>query len=136
MTYDEQLEKYRELPVPKNATYYNKQNAEKTFLEQDSPLGFLELTQYEQRRLIDWCNRLEKVKSFNHYISSYGLKHYFEHDDGFYITNGQFKGAMLICGFQVASTKKINWYFNISKKSVNEIYRRINKLDNYYREKE
>jgi hypothetical protein len=33
--------------------------------------------------------------------SSYALKHYFEvADDGFYITNGQFKGAMLEAGFE------------------------------------
>jgi hypothetical protein len=48
-------------------------------------------------------------------ISSYGLKHIFENsEDGFYLLNGAFKGAMLIMGFEPINKNDINWSFKIS----------------------
>lgn len=80
---------------------------------------FDELTPSEQDVLLDWieCN-LYKINSFNMMRTSYGLKHIFERsENGFYIKNGAFKGAMLKLGFKVKNKIDINWEFNISKRS-------------------
>lgn len=45
-------------------------------------------------------------------VDSYTLKHYFEEfDHGFYITNGQFKGAMLAAGHEPEDDTVLNWIF-------------------------
>jgi hypothetical protein len=47
--------------------------------------------------------------------TSYGLKHHFEdrEEGGFYLTNKQFKGAMLACGYKPIDENAINWSFRI-----------------------
>ena len=45
---------------------------------------------------------------------SYGLKHVFERDTGVYVTNGRFKGAMLLAGFEPLDSAALNWEFRIS----------------------
>lgn len=61
------------------------------------------------------------IKSVNVYRSSYGLKHIFANDkDGFYVCNGQFKGAMILAGFTVEDITELNWHFNVSEKSIKE----------------
>lgn len=45
--------------------------------------------------------------------SSYVLKHMVENDIGFYITNNQFKDAMLLCGYQPVNANETNWLFKI-----------------------
>jgi hypothetical protein len=50
--------------------------------------------------------------------TSYGLKHIFERsDNGFYVTNDQFKAAMERCGFSPVKRSELNWRFRISEKS-------------------
>lgn len=85
----------------------------------NSPEYYQELSDEEKERLCDWiiCNIFPR-KTPNHEHSSYKLKHYFEHDKGgFYITNGQFKGAMIACGFEPVNENELNWHFSISQKS-------------------
>jgi len=90
----------------------------------DDSNEFNELDENKKTILVNWCkNKLTKIKSFNEKITSYGLKHYFESDEnGFYITNGQFKGAMEEAGFIVLNKFKTNWIFNISNKSINNLF--------------
>lgn len=57
------------------------------------------------------------IKSVNHEISSYGIKHLLRDETGIYVTNNQFKDAMLICGFQPVNAKELNWEYRISKRS-------------------
>ena len=45
--------------------------------------------------------------------SSYSLKHMVEDDIGYYITNNQFKDAMLLCGYQPVNANQANWLFRI-----------------------
>ena len=45
--------------------------------------------------------------------SSYGLKHELERDIGIYLTNNQFKHAMLLSGFVPNDPNALNWDFNI-----------------------
>ena len=44
--------------------------------------------------------------------TSYGIKHDFERE-GFYLTNGQFKGAMLAAGYDPEKANELNWTFKI-----------------------
>ena len=49
--------------------------------------------------------------------SSYKLKHIFEHDTKLYLTNNEFKDAMLMCGYSPVNANELNWEYCISKKS-------------------
>ena len=94
----------------------------------NKPEDFYNLTTEEKDILRNWIrSNLKPIKSVNKRHSSYGLKHYFEKDKvnrGFYITNGQFKGAMLEYGFKPYIEYELNWQFCISEKSVNELEKR------------
>lgn len=90
----------------------------------DSPNEFDELSELKKQMLLDWCHGIAKIQSINRKHSSYGLKHTFERSrNGFYITNGMLKGAMLKCGFDHApvSSSSRNWYFNVSEKSIKQL---------------
>ncbi|AUJ26584.1 hypothetical protein [Virgibacillus dokdonensis] len=92
----------------------------------NQPEAFDDLTSKEQKHLTDWIkNNIAPIKSFNTRQTSYGLKHRFEDDGGFYIGNGAFKGAMLACGFKVKDKSAKNWVFNVSEKSIKIIRNRI-----------
>lgn len=104
--------------VPKNALYFQKTNAEEIFEKTDHPKNFFELSDKEQQTLLNWCGRMETIKSINPKHSSYAIKHWFESSkDGFYITNGQLKGAMILSGYYVGDPDSLNWTFNVSQKS-------------------
>ena len=90
----------------------------------DSPSEFFNLPNDRQLHLVNWIqNKLTPIKTFTVSKTSYGLKHiysdYSEAKEGrqFYVTNAQFKGAMLLAGFKVKDTSEQNWEFNISKRS-------------------
>ena len=105
----------------------------------NKPEHFDELNEDKKCALMEFCNSLDKIKSFNMWHSSYGLKHVFETEyrkkledtfEGSYITNGQFKGAMLKAGFDVKDKTQLNWHFNLSERSIkdlgdSEVYKRI-----------
>ena len=85
----------------------------------NNPEMFGKMPKNQQLQLLKWIeNNLIQRNTINMDISSYGLKHIFENSkDGFYITNGEFKGAMLMSGYKIKNPNDINWYFNISQKS-------------------
>lgn len=93
----------------------------------NQPEHFETLNQVKQNELLEFCYSLSKIKNFNIKHSSYGLKHVFERRycdalsgpfEGSYVTNGQFKGAMLKAGFEVKDKEQLNWHFNVSEKSI------------------
>ena len=49
--------------------------------------------------------------------TSYGMKHVLQFRTGIYMTNNQFKEAMLICGFKPVEAEELNWWYCVSKKS-------------------
>ena len=49
--------------------------------------------------------------------SSYGLKHMLERDTDIYMTNNQFKDAMLACDFLPVNERELNWHYCISRRS-------------------
>jgi len=79
----------------------------------NSPEEFTNMTSEDKQKLCSWIrSNLVKIKTVNQSRTSYGLKHIFEHsENGFYTTNGQFKGAMLECGFEPYEPDEINWKF-------------------------
>lgn len=96
----------------------------------NQPEHFKKLNQVKQKALLEFCYSINKIKTFNTRHSSYGLKHLFERRyrevltgtfEGSYVTNGQFKGAMLEAGFEVKDKSQLNWHFNVSEKSIKQL---------------
>lgn len=81
---------------------------------------FYELSELEQAELIVFCKQFTATNRFNHFHTSYGLKQQFKR---FYVTNAQFKKAMLLVGFRCENEFEQNWCFNISTKSVEKVYK-------------
>jgi hypothetical protein len=76
---------------------------------------FLKLTDQQQKYLLAFINASYRTRANrNNDCTSYTLKHQFEHWSlGFYITNDQFKGAMLKSGYKVYNPEDLNWNFNV-----------------------
>lgn len=107
--------------IPDRASYTGQDDAREIFESLDHPRTFYELTPERQEVLLKWCGGFEKIKRPNSRHTSYGMKHWFEHsEDGFYITNGQFKGAMILTGFSIENPDSLNWTFNVSQVSCKE----------------
>lgn len=49
--------------------------------------------------------------------SSYGIKHILQSDTGIYLTNNQFKDAMMHCGYDPIDPDTLNWSYCLSKRS-------------------
>ena len=45
--------------------------------------------------------------------TSYGMKHLLEHDTGVYLTNNEFKDAMLLAGYRPVNPNSLNWKYRI-----------------------
>ncbi|KKF98408.1 hypothetical protein [Methanosarcina mazei] len=78
-----------------------------------------ELTDIEKKALDNWIMlNILPQKTPNKNYTSYALKILFEQTpDGFFITNKQFKEAMVRCNFLPVNKNKLNWEFRISLKS-------------------
>ena len=75
-----------------------------------------ELPLEKKKQLIKWIkHNIKQSKKRNKY-SSYILKHFAERAIDYYITNNQFKEAMLHCGFEPTNPMDLNWYFRINFK--------------------
>jgi hypothetical protein len=82
------------------------------FHELDSPKEFDLLPPLKRELLLRWIDLvLYPAVTIWRDTTSYGLKHAAEDDLGFYISNGQFKGAMLEAGYEPADTWEQNWMF-------------------------
>lgn len=78
------------------------------------PECFFSLSIDKKIILLQWINeKITPQKTINKNMSSYDIKHQFSHDTGLYITNGQFKGAMLTCGYLPDNAHDVNWCFRI-----------------------
>lgn len=87
------------------------------------PREYDDLPECNRYVLQEWTKEcLEPVRTKNYYPyrTSYGLKHKFNgSNSGFYVTNGQFKGAMFEAGFEPEKVNTLNWTFKIGKKRIN-----------------
>ena len=67
--------------------------------------------------LFRWIDeRIVARKTPNNAHTSYGLKHVFSRDMGAYVSNDQFKEAMLACGHRPVDENELNWVFCISQR--------------------
>ena len=72
-------------------------------------------TRYTVLEWIKW--RIVPAKKFNFHHSSYGIKHRLQEELNLYLTNNQFKHAMLMCGYLPKDENETNWIYAISDKS-------------------
>lgn len=98
------------------------------------------MTKQEEKILLDWISNFKPIKTFNLKHTSYELKHIFERtEQGFYITNDEFKDAMLKAGFKVKDKSAVNWVLiflrnplilNVNKKTFILFKNIIRKISN------
>ena len=79
---------------------------------------FFDLTKEEQEKALTWLrfNVIPAEKPLDGH-TSYGMKHILENRTKIYMTNNQFKEAMLLCGCFPAETDELNWHFCMRKSS-------------------
>lgn len=82
------------------------------------PDGYETLSELEKQTLQEWIELAIQPAKHKHSFSSYGLKHEYEYQTGLYVTNGQFKGAMLQCGYTPIDTNAINWKYRIKPQDI------------------
>ncbi len=79
---------------------------------------YTDLTTEEQKTVLNWIRmNIDRRRTPLYGRSSYGLKHILERDTKIYMTNNQFKDAMLECGFFPVDMTELNWYYCISMQS-------------------
>lgn len=74
--------------------------------------------QEEIDTVMDWIAEYispRKTPLYGH--TSYGIKHLLERDTRIYLTNNEFKDAMLQAGYKPVEPNELNWCYCISKKS-------------------
>jgi hypothetical protein len=82
----------------------------------DPPSGYHNLLPDTRAELLLWIWRnLKPTKAKVYPGTSYGLKHDFERDAGYYVGNGAFKGAMLEAGYEPVDPREQNWRFRCTK---------------------
>jgi hypothetical protein len=89
----------------------------RAWTEDDTAL-LTDMTEGEQAKVTAWIRENilpRKTPLLSH--SSYGMKHLLERDTKIYMTNNQFKDAMLLCGYEPVDERLLNWNYRISKKS-------------------
>jgi transcriptional regulator with XRE-family HTH domain len=85
------------------------------------PIEFNDMDPERRKLLLDWIyQNLNYCSSVNSKHTSYGMKHIYQSKTGNYVTNGEFKGAMLEAGFKMVPCSKtsINCHFSVSERSL------------------
>lgn len=87
----------------------------------NDPVRYQELEPDKQQALLRWiASNIEPKR--NKHSSAYTLKHFFESAaDGFYVTSGEFAGALLAAGYRMRKLEE-QWenrrFYCVLKKSV------------------
>lgn len=78
---------------------------------------FENVTPLERAALLAWIGyTMVPAKRYASGTTSYGMKHCFE-EVGFYVTNAQFKAAMLSAGYKPKDREERNWTFKIKARN-------------------
>ena len=76
----------------------------------------------QQKDVLKWIkNNLYERKTPNRAYHSYHLKHLLQWDIGVYLTENQFKDAMLQCGYYPIDRYESSWTFNIGFNDAQKI---------------
>ncbi|MDF2859167.1 MAG: hypothetical protein K0Q87_5018 [Neobacillus sp.] len=95
-------------------------------LKYEYPAEYLELPEKRKIILKKWISvNLSPRKTINKSYSSYGLSDLLKRDINEYFSNDEFKGAMLDLGYRIEDPSAMNWYFGISKSSIDALWKRI-----------
>lgn len=86
----------------------------------DHPADFEHLTTQQQRCVLYWIGRVLLLADRSDSRTSESLREDFERE-GFVLTNGQFKGAMLRSGYPPRSIGETNWAFRIKRAVLRSI---------------
>lgn len=79
----------------------------------NGPAVFDAMPEAERACLLLWIElAIQPAKTIGR-RDSYTLKHAFEHMGGFYVTNGEFKGAMRHAGYEPVDAAELNWRFRV-----------------------
>ena len=76
-----------------------------------------DLTPDEQQAVTRWIRNSLVADENATTVSSYALKHLMTDETGIYVTNNQFKHAMLRCGFKPEHTGALNWVYALHRRS-------------------
>ena len=76
----------------------------------------------DQKVVMDWIQaNFRPSRKILRCHTSYGLKHILHHDTDLYVTNNEFKDAMLMAGYQPLDPRELNWrYRAVFVREVNE----------------
>lgn len=77
----------------------------------DDPAAFGRLSPAQQACLLAWLGHALRPARRASPWTSYGLKHRYQAGTGIYLTNGEFKGAMLAAGYPPIEPGAQNWRF-------------------------
>ena len=76
-----------------------------------------DLPKRQRKLVLDWIEDNFYIrKTPNHNYHTYRLKHILQYDTGIYLTDNQFKDAMLQCGFFPLDRYDGSWYFCLGLK--------------------
>ena len=86
--------------------------------DSDRPADCSSLDKDTLMRAINWCkeNFISSNATLKDY-TSYDYKQLMEDEINLFLSNGQFKGVMLLAGFQTENIEELNWVFNVSENS-------------------
>lgn len=82
--------------------------------QRDHPRAYDTLSQEEKAALQYWIEHaIQAATKVDDTYSSYGLKREYERETNLYVSNAQFKGAMLIAGYLPIKKGEQSWHFKI-----------------------
>jgi len=84
---------------------------EDTLREVNQPSSYERLSEEEKAATREWITRELRSSRAMGPKCSHGLKHVYQRLTGRYLTNGEFKGAMLACGYQPIDRTEPSWQF-------------------------
>ena len=85
--------------------------------QKDHPRAYDTLSQAEKEALQYWIEHaIQSATKADEHQSSYGLKHEYNRETQCYVSNAQFKGAMLVAGYLPTKEGDQNWHFLIAPK--------------------
>ena len=84
----------------------------------DDDYHFADLMDEEKEKALAWirANVFPRKTPLERY-TSYGMKHVLVRRTNIYMTNNQFKEAMLLFGFYPVRVDELNWHYCVSKRS-------------------
>ena len=77
----------------------------------NQPSSYERLSSEDKATLQEWIEREFAPSNEVEPHGSYVLKHILQRLEGLYVTNGEFKGAMLIAGYEPVDRTELNWQF-------------------------